>query len=203
MCATGHDPKSYTNPRTISCPFTPRLDAIKTEENAILLDNFINNLFMVRENVYTSRGRLRPVIEAYMASLLFFLDDIKKNLGKNHFIPNQMKRVAVDLLISYSTLKKWGEDIKIVLNSAKVEPEHVEHQIIIGVMAAAASQAKIENLALSREVKSLKNDTIELKKMMQDLTGFVRDALSRPRENSTSSHKKRRRQEVSYISTLI
>jgi hypothetical protein len=160
---------------------------------------------MVRENVYTSRGRLRPVIEAYMASLLFFLDDIEKDLGKNHFVPNQMKRVAVDLLISYSTLKKWGEDIKIdyVLNSAKVEPEHVEHQIIIGVMAAAASQAKIDNLALSREVKSLKNETIELKKMMQDLTGFVKDALSRPQENSTSSHKKRRRQEVSYISTLI
>jgi hypothetical protein len=104
MCIAGHKSRFYVNPMTIKCPFTPRLKVIKNEENNILLDNFMNNLFMIRENVYTPGKKLRPAIEAYLASLLFFLDDIAMNHGKNHPLCRQIKRVAEDLGIPYSTL---------------------------------------------------------------------------------------------------
>jgi hypothetical protein len=84
------------------------------------------------------------------------------------------------------------------LNSVKVEPEHVEHQIIIGVMAAAAAaaQAKIDHLSLYKEFRLLKSENNEIKCMMRGLQGMLREALSRLQESSTSSHKKRK--EVRY-----
>lgn len=199
MCIAGHESRYYVNPMTIKCPVTPRLMTIKNEENTTLLDNFMNNLFTIREALYYPKKRLRPAIEAYLASLLFFLEDIARDHGENHPVCRQIKRVAQDLGIPYSTLQKWGEKIRIdvQLNSAKIESEQVEHQIIIGVMAAAAAQAKIDHLALYKEVKLLRNDNNEMKGMMRVLEGMLKEALSRPQEISTSSHKKRKIIQVS------
>lgn len=195
MRAAGHDPKFYTNPMTIQCPFTPRLKDIKSEVNCILLDNYMNNLFMVRDEFFQPGKRLRPAIEAYLASLLYFFEDIEIDHGSDHFVIRQMKRVGAELGITANTLKSWGEVIKadFLLNSAKFEIQHVEHKVVVGVMSAIAAQAKMDHLSLLREVKGLKSD---MQSMMKGFENLLKEALSRPQDSTEGSSKKRKKSQV-------
>jgi hypothetical protein len=158
MALADHPSWTYTDKSSRKIPYTPTLDCIKNADNTQLLNNFMNNLFRVKAHHFTEKGRLRPAIEAYMATVLLYFEDFRARQGDEHLIVAQILRVARDLIIPITLVAAWGSAIKddVKLHDFKLPDSNIDTLLLIDLLKTSALQGKRDNLILLQEVSSLK-----------------------------------------------
>jgi hypothetical protein len=181
----------YTDKTTRRVPYTPTLKCIRTAENTQVLNNFMNQLFRVKAYHFTESGRLRPAIEAYMATVLFYFEEFRAAQGDNHLIVQQILRVARDLYIPILLVLAWGSAIKddVKLHDFKLPGSNIDNLLLIDLLKTSAVQAKRDNLILQQELFSLKTIVNETNERCTKIEKAFTQSLS-----PTSGGRKRPRQ---------
>ena len=171
MASAGYPQHLYSDCSTRKVPYTANINCIRTSDNEQLLDNFMDTLFKVRASHFMKHGRLRPVLERYLASILINHEEIDMKYGSTNYVISMVERCALELKISLTLLKDWGKIIKEdeVLNNIQIKINDLDSILIIEMFKNTATQAKRDHLEVLREIKLQNGEIDNLKETVVNL----------------------------------
>ena len=84
MALAGYPSHYYTDSTALNVPASPRLQSVMNVTNAQIMNNFMNQLFHVRENHFKIGGKLRnPRILFFVPGSRHFPNIILRNVYSN------------------------------------------------------------------------------------------------------------------------
>ena len=192
MASAGYPQHLYSDCSTRKVPYTANINCIRTSDNEQLLDNFMDTLFKVRASHFTKHGRLRPVLERYLASILINHEEISMKYGLANYVVSMVERCALDLKISLTVLKDWGKIIKEdeVLNTIQIKSNDLDSLLIIEMFKNTATQAKRDHLEVLREIKLQNREIDNLKETVVNLEKIIKSSSENNSAIKSSPQKK-------------
>ena len=195
MALAGYPSHLYMDCTTRKTPYTANLDCIRTAENEVLLNNFMNNLFQIRATPFFRYGRLRPAVERYMAAVLINHDAMRSNYGSNNYVVRLTERCALDLQITHTILTDWGnvirDDVNAHITELKGKGGDVDSLLLVELINNHATQAKRDKIEILKEVTAQHHEILALKGMITNLEILLKVSLEKGSPSSTRKRKVR------------
>lgn len=96
------------------------------------------------------------------AAILMYHEQIIEKHTENHSLVVTLERDAKGLGISRAMLIAWGTTIKddVILNSARMTSSNIDHEVLIGPVTTAATQAKRDHVVVLNELKFKKKKIV-------------------------------------------
>ena len=192
MASAGYPQHLYSDCSTRKVPYTANINCIRTSDNEQLLDNFIDILFKVRASHFIEHGRLRPVLDRYLAAILISHEEISIKYGSTNYVVSMVERCALELKISLTLLKDWGKIIREdeVLNNIQIKSNDLDSLLIIEMFKNTATQAKRDHLEVLREIKLQNREIDNLKKTVVNLEKIIKSSCENNSPIKSSPKKK-------------
>lgn len=104
MALSGYPSHYYTDSANVKVPVTPNLKLIMNDTNAQLMNNFMNQLFHVREDSFKVGKKLRPLLECMFSSILMHHSQLLTKFGQTHIITSSLIRSGREFAVSEKML---------------------------------------------------------------------------------------------------
>ena len=152
----------------------------------------MDTFFKVRASHFIKHGRLRPVLERYLASILINHEKISMKYGSTNYVVSMVERCALELKISLTLLKDWGKIIREdeVLNNIQIKTNDLDSLLIIEMFKNTATQAKRDHVVVLREIKFQNREIDNLKETVVDLEKIIKSSCENNSPIKSSPKKK-------------
>ena len=202
MALSGYPSHYYTDSANVKVPVTPNLMLVMNETNVQLINNFMNQLFHVRDESFKVGQKLRPLLECMFASILMYHTQLLTKYGQTHIITSSLIRSAREFAVSEKMLGEWGECIRVdwSLRNTKLQSNNEENRVLMESIIKNNAELQMSNNQQMKEIKLMRQDIKMLRSTVENFEGLFKDI--RQHLGATPS-KKRKVEEVIWTENTV
>jgi hypothetical protein len=201
MALSGYPSHYYTDSANVKVPVTPNLKLIMNDTNAQLMNNFMNQLFHVREDSFKVGKKLRPLLECMFSSILMYHSRLLTKFGQTHIITSSLIRSGREFAVSEKMLCEWGECIRVDwdLRNSKLQSNSDENRVLMESIIKNNAELQLSNNQQMKEIKSMRQDMKMLRSTIENFEGLFKDI----RQHLSGTPSKKRKVEEVILTELI
>ena len=201
MALSGYPSHYYTDSANVKVPVTPNLKLIMNDTNAQLMNNFMNQLFHVREDSFEAGKKLRSLLECMFSSILMYHSQLLTKFGQTHIRTTSLIRSAREFAVSEKMLCEWGDCIRVDwdLRNSKLQSNSDENRVLMESIIKNNAELQLSNNQQMKEIKSMRQDMKMLRSTIEIFEGLFKDI----RQHLSGTPSKKRKVEEVILTELI